>query len=191
MSELTPTPAERAELVNYAPWLERVTLWQTAKGLAEPTNSVCPSELRGKTGAIFQVLLMGQALGIEPMQALMQMHVIKGKVGVSAQLMRAMVLRAGHSYRFEQYSDERVVMTGRRRDGAEMTVEWDIARASGITASDEGAKVLTDKSNWANYPRNMLAARATTELVRLLFPDVVAWASYTPDELGGEVVEVE
>lgn len=187
MSDLTPTPADRAELVHYDAWRERMTLWQTAKGIAEPTNSICPSDLRGKTGAVFQILLMGQALGIEPMQALMQMHVIKGKVGLSAQLMRAMILRAGHRLTYVQRSDTTCTIRGKRRDtGDELEVTWTLEMAREVQASDESAKMLTDKTNWTNYPRAMLDARATTELARALFPDVIAWASYTPEELGDE-----
>jgi hypothetical protein len=119
---------------------------------------------------------------------LLQLYVVKGKVGLSAQLMRAMVLHAGHSMTYIERNSERCTLRGKRRDGAELEVAWDLERAAGIEA-DESGKVLTDKSNWRNYPAAMLDARATSELVRALFPDVLVWASYTPEELGAEQVD--
>jgi hypothetical protein len=54
-------------------------------------------------------------------------------------------------------------------------VDWDLARAknAGLGTGD----------NWKKYPRAMLLARATSELCRLKFADIVGGLSYTPDEL--------
>jgi hypothetical protein len=42
---------------------------------------------------------------------------------------------------------------------------------------------LAGKNNWRSYPRAMLLARATAELCRALFPDVLAGISHTIEEL--------
>jgi hypothetical protein len=44
---------------------------------------------------------------------------------------------------------------------------------------------LAGKGNWKSYPRQMLAARATSEIARLLFADLLHGLSYTPEEVGG------
>ena len=187
--EIVLSSEERLALAEHSvEWQQMAVLWSTAKAVAEPTNSICPDAVRGKPGAIFQMLLMGRDLGLTPTQALLQLYVVKGKVGLSAQLMRAMVLRAGHSMTYIERNSERCTLRGKRRDGAELEVAWDLERAAGIEA-DESGKMLTDKSNWRNYPAAMLDARATSELVRALFPDVLVWASYTPEELGAEQVD--
>ena len=178
---------ERLSLAEHSPeWQQMAALWQTAKALSDPTNAICPADVRGKVGSIFQMLLMGRDLGLSPMQALMQLYVVHGRVGLSAQLMRAMVLRAGHTVTYIERNSERCIIRGKRKDGAELEVAWDLARASEVEAED--GRRLTDKPNWRNYPGAMLDARATAELVRALFPDVLVWASYIPEELGEEEV---
>lgn len=51
--------------------------------------------------------------------------------------------------------------------------------------SERGRKV--EKDNWRNYPRQMLFARASTELCRALFADCLGSVQYEPSEIGGEV----
>ena len=44
---------------------------------------------------------------------------------------------------------------------------------------------LADKQNWKRYPRQMLTARAVTELGRTLFADdLILGEAYTPEEVG-------
>ena len=189
--ELVLSREERLALAQHSPgWQQMATLWSVAKALSEPANGICPDAVRGKPGAIFQMLLMGRDLGLTPTQALLQLYVVKNRVSMSAQLMRAMIYRAGHTLTYVERTDERCVLRGKRKEGAELEVTWDLARAAEVDADEKGMK-LTDKSNWRNYPGAMLDARATAELARALFPDVLVWASYLPDELGAEVAEVE
>lgn len=138
-----------------------------------------PKALRGKAPAVLAAVLTGRELGIGPMEALAKLHVIDGKVGVSPELMRALVLRAGHSIHPTTYTDERVTLEGRRADsGAQAHVTWSMEDAKRAGLAGKGA--------WATYPRAMLLARATSELCRLLFPDVISGMSYTPEELGDD-----
>lgn len=189
--ELVLSREERLALAEHSPeWQQMATLWATAKALADPANNICPDSVRGKPGAIFQMLLMGRDLGLTPSQALLQLYVVHNRVAMYAQLMRAMIYRAGHKVEYKERNSERCVLRGKRKDGTELEVAWDLERAGQTDADEKGMK-LTDKSNWRNHPRAMLDARATAELARALFPDVLVWASYLPDELGAEVAEVE
>jgi hypothetical protein len=90
--------------------------------------------------------------------------------------MRALVAKAGHRIDVAENTNEVCVLKGKRIDTeAEATVRWSL--------DDARAANLTGKDNWKKYPRAMLVARATSELCRILFPDVIAGLSYTPEEI--------
>lgn len=149
-------------------------LWTLAR-LTTNTEMV-PKALRGRPDAALAVMVYGNELGLRPMTSLREVFIIDGTPSCSAKLMRALILRAGHRLSWRTLSRERAVLYGQRRDKqSDATVDWslDDAKAAGIAGKDV----------WKRYPRSMLAARATSELARLIFPDVTI--GYTPEELGG------
>lgn len=150
-----------------------VIAWKTAQRIA-PTEFV-PQSYRGRPEAVFAAILYGRELGMGPMAALQALNVIKGKPTLAPEAMRARVFAAGHHIDVLTNTDTAVVLRGRRSDGAEATVEWTVedARRAGLLGGE----------SWKRYPRAMLVARATSELCRLIFPDVISGASYTPEEL--------
>jgi len=85
-----------------------------------------------------------------------------------------------------QMDEKACVLIGKRAGplgGPTLRVVWTIEDAERAELAGK------QKKNWNQYPRAMLLARATTELARSLFPDVVLWAGYEPSELGGEPAE--
>lgn len=128
-----------------------------------------PRALRGNAPAAAAAILYGREVGLPPMTALSQTHVIEGKPALSAEAMRAMILAAGHEIEFVESTGATCTIRGRRR-GSERwyVVSWnlDMARAAGLLPGKE-------RSAWRTYPRAMLKARATAELARDLFPDVI------------------
>lgn len=159
-------------------WIELMGPAGELAGKISETEFV-PVRLRKRPAAVMACILSGQEARIGPMQALRQIFVTDdGKVGMAAELMRSLVLRDGHEIWPEDYSNTRVTMAGRRRgnpDANPTRVTWtmDDAKKAGLGA----------KQNWTKYPRAMLTARATTELCRLVFPDVIAGISYSLEEL--------
>lgn len=124
-----------------------------------------PKGLRGNSPAVAAAILHGRELGLPPMTSLAQTHMIEGKPSLSAEALRALVLAAGHSIEVVRTTGAECTMRGRRRGSQTWTeISWtiDMARAAN----------LTGKNNWKNHPRQMLQARASAELCRLVFPDV-------------------
>jgi hypothetical protein len=185
----------KGDNVIYEDVRQLAILKRAAEIMAEPGNELVPSAMRGKPGAILTAILMARDLGLvgtssDPLRglavALTQIYVIEGKATLSAQLMRGLILREGNKIEYLAMDIEQCTLKGTRRDGAELTVTWtmeDAERAELSTTQGSGKL----KSNWRHYPRSMLLARATTELARALFADVILWAGYEPSELGGDI----
>lgn len=145
-------------------------------GLADHIHGTefVPKGLRGNSPATAAAILAGREVGIGPMTALQHMYVVEGRPTMSAKLMRARVLAAGHELVYEETTITRCRVKGRRNGTPTWTtVEW--------TMDDAKRAGLAGKGNWQKYPRRMLQARATGELCDLLFPDVVAGLPVTEE----------
>lgn len=130
-----------------------------------------PDAMRRRPAAVAAAILTGRELGLPPMVALRHLYIIKGKVGQSAELMRALIQRAGHEINYVETSDTRCVVTGRRKDEQETTkVQFtaEDARNAGI--------------DLRGYAADKLVARATSRLARRKFADVIMGLP-TVDEL--------
>jgi len=153
-------------------------VWRLAQRLSG--TEFVPSSLRDRPNAVLAAILTGREIGIGPMQALQSINVIQGKPTLAPELMRALVYRAGHRMDVLEHTDQACTVKGVRSDsGAEASVRW--------TMDDAQRAHLAGKGAWVTYPRAMLLARATSELCRLVFADVIAGVSYTPEEIGGDL----
>ncbi|NNG36910.1 recombinase RecT [Nakamurella aerolata] len=125
-----------------------------------------PPAFKGKPANILLAMDLAESLGRSPIEVMQQSQVISGKLGLSAEFMRSLVLASGHKLRVFMDGDTAVAQ-GIRSDDPGFTYEarWDEARAR--TAG------LWGKGNWTNHPTAMLKARATTELCRDAFADVI------------------
>lgn len=125
-----------------------------------------PDTMRGKPAVVAAAILYGRELGLAPMTSLRSVSLIKGRPALSSEAMRAMVLAAGHHIAFEEMTSARCVIIGKRRgqdDSTRVTFTMDDAKKMGVGGNAQYSKM----------PRQMLAARATSELCRLIFADVI------------------
>lgn len=136
-----------------------------------------------KPEQVLVIALKGRELSIPPMQALSHIHIVEGKPTLSAELMTALVRRAGHKIRVVEWTDEVCTLEGVRAD------DPGHPQRTSFTKADAQVAGLLSKSVWKSYRQAMLFARAVSKLCRALFSDILMGASYTPEELGAEVNE--
>lgn len=161
---------------SIADWAHEADLaFQLAERLAN--TSFIPSTMRGKVGDITACLLAGNELGLPPMASLKSMDVIHGTPGLRAHAMRGLVQSHGHEIELIESTDTVCRMRGRRQ-GAEAWQEvlWTIARA-------QLAGFVSKNPNYKSQPANMLVARATGEISRLIASDALHGVPYTAEEL--------
>jgi hypothetical protein len=133
----------------------------------------------GATAAnVAAAILTGQELGMEPMSALRSINVINATPALSALALRALLQRYGHQIWLVEATNTRAVVAGLRAGEPEthtQRITW--------TMDDARARNLAGRPNWRSQPRNMLIARATSEVARLIAADAVLGIPYTIEEL--------
>jgi hypothetical protein len=150
---------------------------ELAKSVA--STDFVPRAMRNNPAAISAAILYGDEVGLGPMQSLARIAVIDGRPTLYAEAQRALVLAAGHDLWIGEITATRCEWCGRRTGSDQITrIVWtlDDARRAGLAGRDA----------WRKYPRQMLSARASAELVRAVFADVVGGLSATEEiEDGG------
>lgn len=135
----------------------------------------------GTPQAVLSTVLAGRELGLQAMASLRAVHIIDGKPTLSADLIRAMVIRSGvaHFFRCTERTATRATFETQRGDDPPISLTFTIEEARAAWPKDDIAWL---KSGWGRNPADMLVARAGAKLARLVFPDVVH-GIYAPEEV--------
>lgn len=126
-----------------------------------------PEAFRGRPEAVTASMMFGREIGLPPLTMLQNTHVIKGKVGMYAEQLRAMILAAGHEYVIDESSSDRCVISARRKNSDRWqthTYTMDQAKLAGLYAQNE---------QYRKRPVEMLLARASGIMAHAQFPDVI------------------
>lgn len=143
-----------------------------------------------QAAAVTKVLL-GRELGIEPMAAMLGIHVIQGKPVLGSHLIASGIKKSGkYDYRVLEKTPERcrIAFVSLNADGSvkdtlgteEFTLEE--ARTGGM---------LGRNPTWKTAPKAMLFARAIGNGYRTYCPDALAVLAYAEGEIDDEPVTVQ
>ena len=138
---------------------------QLANRLAD--SNLLPKALQKRPSDVLVVMMMGRDLGLTPMQALRQVHVIEGRPSMSAEMMVALCLQRPDVCEFfslVESTDAKATYKTKRKGAEPVSMSYTIEQAS-------KAK-LTGKQNWQNHTAAMLRARASSSLARVVYPDL-------------------
>ncbi len=155
---------------------EMMTLYRLARGLSA---SGMFKDAKGAPQA-FAKLIFGRDLGISATAAMTGIHLIEGKPEVGANIQAAKVKASGvHDYRIVEHTTEKcsIEFGAAPAPGRDEQGHWrPWPQSYGISTFDEAdAKRagLLNKDNWKKYPRNMYFARAMSNGVAFMCPDVM------------------
>lgn len=129
------------------------------------------------------IMLVAQAEGMHPMQAVMEFHIIEGKPARQSWALLARFQKAGGQVEWHERNDAKVAATFSHLAGGTIKVEWDMARAKnaslGFSSKQPG---VWPTGAWKKWPRQMLSARVISEGTRTVFPGATG-GFYTPEEV--------
>jgi len=123
-------------------------------------------EVAGASGTA--AVLTGMTLGLDPLVALAQVFVVKGRPGLYAKIKVALAQRAGHDVWDEELSAERVTVCGRRKG-------WPEDRFVRITITIEDAERAgwTINETYRKTPADMLWSRAVGRVLDRIAADTL------------------
>jgi hypothetical protein len=136
---------------------------------AIPDNLNTPEKL-------MTVIRLGQEMGLTPMIAVNNIHIIKGRTVIASAMLGAILKRNNIEYEytkdFKKEEDGRILTEIAFTYLSKVTkqpktvyheVSWGQMELAGYTTKD----------NWKKYPKEMLRARAMSYGVRALFPEIL------------------
>ena len=137
------------------------------------------SDVRDMAQAAVKVMA-GDELGIAPVAAVMGIHIIKGKVTLSANLIAAQVRRHGYNYKHVQFDTTGCTLQFFGKNG-------ELLGDSSFTEADaKSAGVYNDM--YKKFPRNMYFSRAISNGAKWYCPEVMSGLPvYVSEELGAKV----
>ncbi len=148
-------------------------------------------------------VLAGQELGIGPIRAMTDIHVVELEQGrtqmaLGASLMASLIQRSGRfDYAVIELTDEACEIAFYEfreivgvKDATESRKRVELGR-SRFTMEDAKRAKLAGKANWQQYPRNMHFARAMSNGAKWYCSAVFGGAVYTPEEIRDAAPEAE
>lgn len=143
-----------------------------------------PSTIKTAEQAL-AIAIKGIEVGMPLMQSYSHINIIEGRPSISAEGMNYLIRKncPRGTINILEMSVQRCVIKASRPGQKELEYEFSI--------DDAKKALLLANPSWQKYPKNMLFARCLANVARTMFPDCIGGISYTPEELGVEVISDE
>ena len=151
--------------------------------VALASAGLAPKSMRDKPLDMAIVIMNGAELGIPPMASLRLFTTWDGVPRLMAEGVRAVILTHPEIEYFEPQScsDTQATWIGKRRGRPEKSATWTIERAKRAG--------LTGKPVWQAYPEDMLNARASMQLGRMIAADLIAGMVSLEEARDGDFID--
>lgn len=146
-----------------------------AEQLAKST--LVPDDFRGKPGNILMAVQFGAEVGLSPIQSLLGLYVIHGRVGMPGDTQMAIIRGSGELLGFRKWYD-REKKTGycwmKRRGYGEWEDTFTEEDAMRVKVKERDAWIpLAQSDRYRNWPQRMYPYRAQGFVARDLFGDIL------------------
>ena len=163
---------------------------QEAKSWAEERidSGLLPDSI-SEPEQVLTIAQQGIELGLQPLTALNNIHIIAGRTVISSAMMGALLKRAGVEFVWDE--DFVTIKNPEGKEDKRTTIHmyWfsDILKREmdakfSVTMLQMTVAGYTKKDNWKKYPKEMLRARCLAYAVRALKPEVLM-GMYTDMEM--------
>lgn len=128
-------------------------------------NSVTKSGMFGLKNPeqAFTLMLIAQAEGIHPIQAIQKYSIINGMPSLKSTEVQARFQKSGGKVQWVENNDKKAICKLSHPDCHDYTSEFTMEMATKMG--------LAAKDNWKKMPKQMLMARAISSGVRAIYPD--------------------
>lgn len=172
--EAMASPARGIQIHNIVD-LERFAKAAAASGFFKDSRDMAQAMIK---------VQYGLEIGVAPVAAMNGIHVIEGKMAVSAGLIASKIQGSGvYGYRLVKLDD-----TGCEIDFLEHGKV--IGRVT-FTDKDAQTAELTGKAMWKKYKRNMLFSRCISNAQKWYAPGLFGCSVYTPEEIASADVSLQ
>lgn len=153
--------------------------------MALAAADLVPRAYRNKPVDMLLVVMTGLEVGLPPMASLRLYTTWDGVARLMAEGIRAVVLRHPDIEYFEPLSSSETSATwvGKRRGRPEKSATWTVERAKRAD--------LLGKENWRKYQEDMLNARASMQLGRMIAPDIIAGMVSREEAMDGDFIDAQ
>lgn len=153
-------------------------------------SGLVPNAYVDKPENMIVTIMAGAEIGLPPMASIRLYHVMDNIPRLGAEGIRAVLLSHPEIEYFEPvtYDDKQATWIGKRRGRPEKSVTWTVERAKRAGLWDRKNRDGSP-GNWQKYTENMLNARASMELGRIIAPDIVAGMVSREEASDGDFID--